>query len=118
MSTRTETGDRPCAVTSFAIAARPLSESAHRRKAPPCMTEKRRKFSRIPLVSLLHRQQSGPREEAATVRTCSPDSVSVDFHKVALSFLELVRPYVKDIEEMRHYRVIGEGRKRSTPNAA
>jgi hypothetical protein len=25
-----------------------------------------------------------------------------------ISFIALVRPYVKDIEEMRHYRVIGK----------
>jgi quinol monooxygenase YgiN len=30
-----------------------------------------------------------------------------------ISFLELVRPYVKNIVEMRHYRIVGEGRKRS-----
>jgi hemoglobin len=35
-----------------------------------------------------------------------------------VSFFELVRPYVKDIEEMRHYRLIAEGRKRSTASAA
>jgi hypothetical protein len=34
-----------------------------------------------------------------------------------ISFIALVRPYVKDIEEMRHYRVIGEGRKQSTAGA-
>lgn len=34
------------------------------------------------------------------------------------SFFAIVRPYVKDIEEMRHYRIIGEGRKRSPASAA
>ena len=35
-----------------------------------------------------------------------------------VSFLERVRPCVKDIVEMRHYRVTREGRKRSTFGAA
>jgi quinol monooxygenase YgiN len=33
------------------------------------------------------------------------------------SFFALVQPYVKDIEEMRHYRVISVGRKASTAGA-
>jgi quinol monooxygenase YgiN len=34
------------------------------------------------------------------------------------SFFALVQPYVKDIEEMRHYQVISAGRKASTASAA
>ncbi len=33
------------------------------------------------------------------------------------SFLASVQPYVKDIEEMRHYQVISSGRKASTASA-
>ena len=35
-----------------------------------------------------------------------------------VSFFALVRPYLKDMEEMRHYKVIKVGRRRSTASAA